>query len=167
MLGVWGGARYNDGMDGGKTARNDGLVELNNFVAGLKKDFAQLRFREGRKFAFRPPRTIILEPVCESVNAKNAEKYRLSALHEVGHALLGHKFYTTDPERLRMESEAWAKARELCLQYNIVYDTDYAEGELDTYREWLHRRSHCPECGLTRYQTKDGEYHCPGCENAC
>jgi lipopolysaccharide biosynthesis regulator YciM len=35
---------------------------------------------------------------------------------------------------------------------------------LDTYRDWLHRRSACPECGLTRYQTVDGRWHCPGCE---
>lgn len=140
---------------------NDGSEELNNFVTRLKTDFVQFRFRKGKRFTFRAPRTIILEPVEDYMGAE--EKYELSALHELGHALLEHRFYTTDPERLKMESAAWEKARELCLQYGVVYDTEYAEGELDTYREWLHRKSCCPGCGLTRYQTKDGRYHCPGC----
>lgn len=142
--------------------RDEGLAELNKFMMRLKTDFGQFRFREGKKFTFRPPRTIIFEATENYWEER--EKYQLSVLHELGHALLEHKFYTTDPERLRMESEAWEKAKELCLRYGVVYDSEYAETELDTYREWLHRKSCCPECGLTRYQTRDGAYHCPSCE---
>lgn len=159
MLGVWVEARYNDCMRGGQ---DNSLAELNNFVARLKTDFSRFRFREGKRFAFRPPRTIIFEPIVDY--RKMQEKYKLSVLHELGHAILEHKNYATDPERLRMESEAWEKARELCLHYHILYDSEYAEGELDTYREWLHRKSCCPKCGLTRYQTHDGNYHCPLCD---
>lgn len=146
-------------MVGGKDKT---VAELNKFIAGLKKDFEQFRFREGKKFMFRPSRTIIFEPLADYL--ESPEKYKLSLLHELGHAILEHKFYITDPERLRMESEAWEKVRELCLRYGVNYDEEYTEGELDTYRDWLHRRSSCPECGLTRYQTRDGEYHCPLCE---
>ena len=81
-----------------------------------------------------------------------------------GHALSGHREFRTDPERLVMEREAWERARELAATYNIRYDEEFVEGALDTYRDWLHQRSACPECGLTRYQTVDGRWHCPLCE---
>ena len=57
------------------------------------------------------------------------------------------------------------KARELCNKYGVSYNEDVAETELDTYRDWLDAKSRCPKCGLTRYQTSDGEFHCPRCEN--
>ncbi len=159
VIGVLGVARYNMGMVGGS---DSGLVELDNFVCTLKKDFSQYKFFNGKRFTFRPPRTIILEPAEDFLEMP--EKYKLSVLHELGHAISEHKFYATDPERLKMEREAWEKAKGLCSRYGVVYDTEYAEEELDTYREWLHQKSKCSECGLTRYQTKDGQYHCPGCE---
>ena len=48
---------------------------------------------------------------------------------------------------------------------DILFDEDFIETELDTYRDWLHQRSKCKKCGLTRYQTRDGVYHCPFCDN--
>lgn len=90
--------------------------------------------------------------------------YCLQLLHELGHALLQHYTFATDPERLKMECAAWAKARELCEMYSIYYDEEFVEVELDTYREWLHQKSRCPRCGLTRYQDQNGVYHCPECE---
>ncbi len=69
-----------------------------------------------------------------------------------------------DVERLKMESAAWEKARELAPKYNIEVNEDLIQGELDTYREWLHTKSCCKQCGLTRYQMPDGVYHCPRCE---
>jgi len=137
-------------------------TSLNNFVVRIKKDFPEYKFFNGKRFTFRPPRTIILEPV--TGDWEQIGQYELSVLHELGHALLEHKFYTTDPERLRMEREAWERARELCPHYGVEYDEEYVEQELDTYRDWLHRKSGCPKCGLTRYQTRDGRYHCPSCE---
>lgn len=64
-----------------------------------------------------------------------------------------------------MESEAWDKARELADKYDIEVNEDLVQDELDTYRDWLHARSKCKKCGLTCYQTSDGAYHCPRCEN--
>ena len=123
----------------------------------LKKDFPNYRFVHGKKFAFRPPRTIILgapEPF-----------YGLLTLHELSHAILGHRTFSLDVERLKMESEAWEKARELALRYDIKIDDDFIQDKLDTYRDWLHLKSKCKKCGLTCYQTDDGTYHCPRCEN--
>ena len=127
------------------------------FLQRLRKDYSEFRFIDGSKFAFRPPKTIVLgppEPFSE-----------LLALHEVSHAVLKHKIFRMDVERLRMESEAWEKARELASRYGIEVNEDIIQDELDTYRDWLHNKSKCRSCGLTRYQTPDGAYHCPRCEN--
>ena len=63
-----------------------------------------------------------------------------------------------------MEVMAWEKAKELAPKYGVEIDEDLIEGELDTYRDFLHQKSRCPECGLTRFQTPDGVFHCPRCE---
>ena len=127
-----------------------------DILAKLERDFPNFKFKFGKKFLFRPPKTIVVgpdEPFCE-----------LLLLHEVGHAILGHKNFKTDIDRLRMESEAWEKAKGLAAIYNVEFNEDFVQGELDTYRDWLHKKSRCPKCGLTRFQDADG-YHCPRCEN--
>ena len=116
----------------------------------------ELRFVVGRKFAFRPPRTVVIGPY--------EPKWRLLLLHEVGHALCGHRDFKIDVSRLKMEVEAWEKARELAPKYKVVIDEELIQSELDTYRDWLHKKSRCPHCGLTRFQTPDSQYHCPLCE---
>lgn len=62
-----------------------------------------------------------------------------------------------------MERAAWEEARKFCKKYDVFYDEDRVEREMDTYRDWLHSRSVCKTCGLTRFQTLDGQYHCPRC----
>lgn len=127
------------------------------FLEQIKADFPEFRFINGKKFTFRPPKTIVLGPL--------EPFYELLVLHELSHAILKHKTFRVDVERLRMESEAWEKARELASRYAIGVDEDLIQDELDTYRDWLHTKSKCKKCGLTRYQTPDGIYHCPRCEN--
>ena len=130
---------------------------MDDLIRRLKVDFPDFCFRKGRKFAFRPPRTIIVE-------GDDGPYASLLLLHEVGHAVAMHRNFDTDAERLKMEREAWEKARELCKKYQISYDEEVVERELDTYRDWLDQKSRCPKCGLTRFQTPDGQYHCPRCE---
>ena len=128
-----------------------------NLLERLKKDYPDFRFREGKKFTFRPPRTIILGP--------DEPFFELLILHEVSHAICKHENFRMDVERLKMENEAWEKARELARHYDIEINEDLIQEELDTYRDWLHQKSRCPVCGLTRFQTPDSRYHCPRCEN--
>ncbi|MBR3055765.1 TFIIB-type zinc finger domain-containing protein [Candidatus Saccharibacteria bacterium] len=128
-----------------------------NFIEKLRSDYPEFLFDYGRKFAFRPPRTIVLGPP--------EPFWGLLTLHEVSHAILGHRTFEMDVERLRMEAAAWEKARELADLYEVEVDEEVIQRELDTYRDWLHQKSRCPECGLTRFQTPDGQYHCPRCEN--
>lgn len=136
-------------------------VKFSELLERVRKDFPELRFREGKKFMFRPPRTVIFVQKCgEDEN----DFGKMQLLHEVGHALLGHRDWETDLVRVKMECAAWEKAKELSKKYEVRYEEEFAEEELDSYRDWLHQRSKCKQCGLTRYQTRDGEYHCPQCE---
>lgn len=122
----------------------------------LQTDHPELRFVSGKKFAFRPPRTIVIGP--------EEPRDDLLLLHELGHALSRHQHFTSDAARLKLEVAAWAKAEELAAHYQVPWDEELVQTELDTYRDWLHSRSRCPHCGLTRYQTTDGAYHCPRCD---
>ena len=127
------------------------------FLAKIKSDHPEFNFRRGKRFSFRPPKTIIVGP-----SEKDDE---LLLLHELGHAMSGHKTFNTGAERLKMEREAWEKARELASSYGVEFDDSLAEAELDTYRDWLDKKTRCKKCGLTCYQTPDGVIHCPRCEN--
>ena len=123
----------------------------------LKGDFPDFKFVTGKKFAFRPPKTIVIGP--------KEPHSDLLLLHELGHAISGHRDFKIDVGRLKMEVEDWEKAQELADKYGVKFDMEVMEGELDTYRDWLHQKSRCPDCGLTRFETPDGIYHCPRCEN--
>ncbi len=154
-----------------------GKMEFGEFVERMRGEFLELRFREGRKFMYRPVRTVVFERREGGGSAINAGRegeswdennLKLQLLHEIGHALSGHRTFKLDLERLKMEREAWEKAKILCEKYGEVcgvrYDEEFVEAEMDTYREWLHRRSLCRKCGLTRYQTEQGQYFCPWCD---
>ena len=147
-------------MQNKKCKNRDSLAKnpskCRDFVEILKKDYPEFRFVSGKKFAFRPPRTIVVGPV--------EDGFSLLLLHELGHALLGHKDFRVDIVRLKMEVQAWEQARELANKYCVEFDDELMESELDTYRDWLHRKSACPRCGLTRFQAADKKYRCPQCD---
>ena len=134
--------------------------EESRVLQELQARYPEVRWVVGKRFSFRPPRTIQLgEPQSHYVQL---------VLHELGHCLAGHRDFRTDIGRLQLEREAWERAhavwRELHLEeQGIEWDADFVEAELDTYRDWLHVRSRCPRCGATRFQTIDGVYHCPFC----
>ena len=123
------------------------------FLEKVRDDFPSLRFVEGKRFSFRPPKTIIVESDGEP----------LLLLHEIGHALCGRYDFKTEVGRLKIEVMAWEKAKELAPLYGVFVDEELIESELDTYRDFLHQKSRCPSCGLTRFQTPDGIFHCPRC----
>lgn len=154
------------------------------FVKRLEKDFPGVKFVWGAKrFSYRlmagVPTVFLGEP---------QPNFGLLALHELGHALSKHKDYTRDVERIKIESEAWERAKTVLFEYRKKakvlnsddesikeekrqlleilpeWDEDFVQEKMDTYRDWLHTKSRCRKCGLTRYQTEDGKYHCPRCE---
>lgn len=128
------------------------------FLEKVRADFPDIRFIYGKRFSFRPPRTVVIAKDCDSGSGP------LLLLHELGHALSHHYTFKTEVERLKIEVEAWEKARELAPLYKITIDDELIEGELDSYRDFLHQKSRCPLCGLTRFQTPDGVFHCPKCD---
>lgn len=139
-----------------RTKRNDFLPMNNDLLEKLKRDYPNFRFRSGKKFAFRAPSFITIGP--------DEEHSDLLLLHEVGHAILQHQDFTVDAMRVKMESEAWDEARRLADKYQVKVDENLIQDELDTYRDWLHQKSRCPHCGLTRFQTPDKIYYCPRCD---
>lgn len=84
-------------------------------------------------------------------------------LHEFGHALLNHRGYSRDVELLSMERAAWDEAERLALEFGVKIDTETVEAHLDTYRDWLHKRSLCPNCSATGIQTAQNTYRCIAC----
>ena len=123
------------------------------FLQKVKSDYPSLSVKPGKRFLFRPPSTIVYEEGGSP----------LLFLHELGHFLIGMNDFKTEVGRLKIEVAAWEKAKEIAPLYDVEVDEDLIEAELDSYREWLHQKSRCPKCGLTRFQTPDGVYHCPRC----
>lgn len=88
----------------------------------------------------------------------------VGTLHELGHAICNHQKYGRDIELVIMEREAWDRALELSRRYGIDIDPDEIEDYLDTYRDWLDKRSRCPKCHQTGWQDQQQlTYHCPNC----
>ncbi len=86
-------------------------------------------------------------------------------LHETGHALLNHITYYSDFELVKMELDAWVEANQMGNELNMHIDEDHIEDCLDSYRDWLHKRSLCPTCNLAGIQINAHVYECIFCHN--
>lgn len=139
---------YNDNVRSHKTLPhlpdNTSLLSDKNvaFLETIKSIHPEFTFRPGAKFLFRPPKSI---RYIESDN-----NFRLLLLHELSHALLGHFSYERSLERLQIERDAWSKTRELCSLHSVPFDEEFAENELNTYRDWVHQKTLCKHCGYIR-----------------
>lgn len=132
-------------------------------IARLEKDYPHLRFRPGQSFCWCPGTKEVYYRATEKPTL--ADKWSL--LHEVCHATLGHSAYLTDLELLQLEVDAWEAACKLAATYELIIDEDYKQDCIDTYRDWLYRRSVCPTCGTQNLQADIGrEYQCYNCHTA-
>lgn len=86
-------------------------------------------------------------------------------LHEAGHAVLDHAEYPDDITLLTMERDAWHEAEALARDIGMSIDTELIEDALDTYRDWLHARSTCPNCQATGIQEGAKLYSCLACHH--
>lgn len=124
--------------------------------------FPNLRFVPGDRFSWSPSEESIT--YCEEGSGLEG---CWALLHETGHALLGHTGYETDYQLLRMEIEAWEKAKQIALRLDMNIEEDHIQECLDSYRDWLYKRSICPECGTKTIQKDDtNSYSCFNC-HAC
>lgn len=128
-------------------------------IAELQSRFPDLRFTPGKQFYWSAE----TGEVSYEAQAKS-RRAKWSLLHETGHALLEHSSYRGDFELLKLEMAAWEKARELGADLGITISEDHIQNSLDTYRDWLHKRSICPTCSTKCLQQGDFvHYRCFNC----
>lgn len=131
------------------------MQSITLLAAKLSADFPSLHFLEGEDFHWSPhTRTIHFDPWGTPADL----------LHELSHAILEHQDHVRDIQLIKMEQEAWEHARsKLAHSYELTITTDYIQDALDTYRDWLHARSVCPNCAATGIQTHKYRYRCLAC----
>lgn len=131
---------------------------LNSFLAKLKKDYPAYGFKPGKQDHWSPGKQII------TYNPeKSFKQSSFAILHELAHAELDHHNYTSDLELVKLESEAWLLAAKIGKNYGVIISNEHIQNCLDTYRDWLHGRSACPNCGIRVLQTDSGKYDCFNC----
>lgn len=131
---------------------------MDKLIAKLTGKFPQLVFKPGQQFSWSPGKGEIIYKISGDKTAT------WSLLHETGHALLGHQRFKADMELLRLEAAAWEQACQLGRELGIKIDEDHIQDCLDTYRDWLHRRSLCPTCATSGIQQEDyAHYRCFNC----
>jgi hypothetical protein len=134
------------------TKQYTGLLE------NLRRDFPAINFREDDEHKWSP------DTACVHYRPLQTREDAWSLLHELSHALLGHTDFDYDIELLGKEVEAWQYAKNhLCEQYGESIPTEVVDDALETYREWLHKRSTCPKCTQTGQQIKTDTYQCLNC----
>lgn len=135
------------------------MAKISSFVAKLKTDFPTVSLEASDDFYWAPStRTVYFNPDSPLTS-------RATLLHEMAHALLDHRHFERDIDLLKIERDAWEYARDtLGPRYDITIKEGTIEDMVDTYREWLHARSKCPQCAMTGIQTKGPTYHCLGCD---
>jgi len=134
-------------------------ISFNKILVRLKQDYPSLTFAEGRAFYWSPAN----QHVMYKSNAKGQIAV-FSLLHEVGHAILGHTQYRLDFELIQLEAAAWEQAKTIAPRYGVTIDEDHLQDCLDSYRDWLYRRSICPECSTKALQQDDQpRYRCHNC----
>lgn len=131
------------------------MPSIDLLIPKLSADFPQFTFTASDDFSWSPETKTVLYTPNEHADAL--------LLHELSHGLLDHTHYSRDVELLEIESAAWERAKLLAPAYGITITDDIAEDHLDTYREWLHARSTCPNCTATGFQVSSNGYECPAC----
>jgi hypothetical protein len=128
-------------------------------VDQLEKLLPEVKFVTGEAFYWSPSKKVITYN--NSLITKPNGKWAL--LHEASHAFLKHSRYSSDLALLKLEVDAWDYSKVLAKQFNLKINEDHIQDCLDTYRDWLYRRSTCPNCGIVSLQGKNMKYKCHNC----
>jgi hypothetical protein len=126
-----------------------------NLLPGIKLEAAE-------SFFWSPK----LKKITYNQSIINTEVGIWSMLHEAAHASLNHISYNSDLGLLKLEVEAWNEAKKLADKLEIKIDDSHIQDCLDTYRDWLHRRSTCPNCGVICLQSSPTDYSCHNCHTS-
>jgi len=130
---------------------------MEKLIHRIKQDHPGLLINSGRLHCWSPDKGQISY-------AKGEHDHSIEGLlHELGHARLDHHGYVSDLELLQKEVEAWQEALCLAGLYGLDLDEDHMQDCLDTYRDWVHKRSICPTCSNTGLQEDEKHYRCLNC----
>ena len=131
---------------------------LKRFIARLKKDYPNFKFKSAKLENWSPKtRTISFD------NRQPEQQIKYGLLHELAHEILEQKNYSSDLELLKMEAQAWHLAAKIGRKYRVKINEEHIQNCLDTYRDWLHKRSECPICGMHVIQQNVSTYKCFNC----
>lgn len=134
------------------------MRSMSSLIHKLKTTYPEIAFVRAEQFSWSPSdRTVFY------VMGQTYSTHLL--LHELAHALLEHREYRRDIELIAMETAAWEKAKTYADEYNVRFKEDVIQDHLDTYRDWLHARSTCPNCSANGYQIEKFHYECPACSH--
>lgn len=140
------------------------MISHNTVLKKLQDKLPNVVFEQGDYCVWSPMNNKIIYN--KAIPGTSEQDTIFALIHEVAHASLGHINYHTDTQLLQLESEAWAKAKDLALEMNIDIPEDHIQDCLDTYRDWGHKRSVCPTCGVVSAQKANQMYHCFNCQTA-
>lgn len=132
------------------------MPSIASLISRLRIDYPQFLFKKDTQFLWAPVEQTIY------YTFSNDSCY-IFLLHELSHGLLNHVNYNYDIELITMERQAWDMATILAKKYGLTIDEDIIQTTLDTYRDWIHARSTCPNCTATGIQTQKYNYRCLAC----
>ncbi|MDL2342278.1 MAG: hypothetical protein QFB87_04355 [Patescibacteria group bacterium] len=125
----------------------------------LKLAYPGLSFKPAHQFCWSPENHEI-----SYKRSATGDAAIWSLLHETGHALLDHSSYQADFQLVRLEVAAWDKAKAVAATIGVTIDENHIQDCLDTYRDWLYKRSICPTCRTKCLQQNDFvHYRCFNC----
>lgn len=131
-------------------------------LINLQNSFPAINFIAGNQFCWSPKTHEVFYSTDFLKNTNEMNSWSL--LHETAHALLEHNSYHADYELIRLEVAAWEKARLLASDLSIEINEDHIQDCLDTYRDWIYKRSICPTCSTKCLQQQDyTSYRCFNC----
>lgn len=125
----------------------------------IKRDYPDLVFKPGKTACWTPQNNTVFY----GVPFDTTEVWSL--LHELGHAISRHNSFDNDVDLLLKEVEAWEMAKQISHGYGVDIENGHIEDCLDSYREWLHKRSTCPRCKLKGIYKAADTYSCPNCQS--
>lgn len=135
------------------------LPDNPSLLTRIQRDYSDIHFSKAELFKWSPSEKTVYFCISDFSNEEEISQF----FHELAHAVLSHQEYRYDIELLQIETAAWYKGIELAENYDIKLNVAYAEECIDTYRQWLHSRSTCPDCHQNGVQKSKNTYQCINC----
>lgn len=133
------------------------MPHTESLLVRLAKEYTCYQFVSGTRYQWSAIHQTITYDTSSPIN----ESF---LLHELAHAILNHSNYSIDIKLLRQEGAAWYYAQTmLAPRYSLVIKGDTIDDCLESYREWIHKRSTCPVCSQAGLQVKSKIYTCMNC----